>query len=232
MYSHQLDHSAAASGGVPPPQGGGPPYFFHSLEFLSALAPPYFNGLFPPIYNMWPLHRETGQRFNTYNYPNRAATAIPSTMGSGYRRRTHTMHPHQIMDVPAWSRRHPYVQVQERNDLPDLEPARGRNRIQEDETMILDIGTEWRRENHVERDRGLSEKLILKYLKTRNCHVQVNINDREPKICVVCQDDLCQENRMIGVVDCGHEYHESCIRQWLQQKNICPLCKTIALPVM
>ncbi|KAL0463736.1 UNVERIFIED_CONTAM: E3 ubiquitin-protein ligase MBR2 [Sesamum latifolium] len=238
-YSHEL-HSAASSGRFPPPQGGGPPpYYFVAGEFPSTLTPPYFNGLLPPLQNMMmrPLQRElTDGRFDAYTYANRAAAMaiIPSR---NYGQRTHTVqHSHQmIMNIPAaWRRGHGYVQVQERNDLPNLEwaAALGRNWIQEDETVILDIGSEWRREK-VERDRGLSDKLILKYLKTRkNSGDQVNSRDGEPKMCIVCQDDLCQEDgMMIGVLDCRHEYHASCIRQWLKQKNICPLCKTIALPL-
>ncbi|KAL0416899.1 UNVERIFIED_CONTAM: putative E3 ubiquitin-protein ligase HIP1 [Sesamum latifolium] len=131
--------------------------------------------------------------------------------------------PHQIINIPSnnpagTSRGHGHVQVQERNWF------------QEDETLILDIGTAPGREN-AERDGGLSERLILKYLKTRDCRRGEVSNDGEAKMCVVCQDDLCQENTRIGVLDCGHEYHASCIRQWLQQKNTCPLCKTIALRV-
>ncbi|KAL0396919.1 UNVERIFIED_CONTAM: E3 ubiquitin-protein ligase MBR2 [Sesamum calycinum] len=234
MYYSQELHSAASSGRFPPPQGGGPPPYFLAGEFPSILTPPYFNGLLPPLHGMMrPLQRElTDGRFDAY-YANRAAAmAIPSR---NYGRRTHTVHPHQIMNVPAWRRRYGYVQVQEiRNDLPILEPAAalGRNWIQVDETMILDTETEWGREN-VEREGGLSEKLILKYLKTRKNSGEVNSSDGEPKICIVCQEDLWEENGMMtGVLDCRHEYHASCIRQWLQQKNICPLCKTIALPVV
>ncbi|KAL0429989.1 UNVERIFIED_CONTAM: E3 ubiquitin-protein ligase MBR2 [Sesamum radiatum] len=233
-YYHEL-HSAASSGRFPPPQGGGPPPYFLAGEFPTTLTPPYFNGFLPPLQNMMrPLQRElTDGRFDAYTYANRAAAmAIPPR---NYGRRTHTVqHPNQIMNIPAWWRRHGYVQVQERNALPNLEPAAalGRNWIHEDETMILDIGTEWRREN-VDRERGLSDKLILKYLKTRKNCGEVKSSDGEPRICIVCQDDLCQENgMMIGVLDCRHEYHAPCIRRWLQQKNICPLCKTIALPVV
>ncbi|KAK4437125.1 E3 ubiquitin-protein ligase MBR2 [Sesamum alatum] len=133
--------------------------------------------------------------------------------------------PHQIINIPtnpAWTHPHGYLQIQERNDLDP-------NWIQEDETLILDIGMARPREN-VERDGRLSERLILKYLKTSACR-EID-NDGEPKICVVCQDDLmCQENSSIGMLECGHEYHASCIRQWLQHKNICPLCKAVALPV-
>ncbi|KAK4421529.1 putative E3 ubiquitin-protein ligase RHG1A [Sesamum alatum] len=223
MYSHQL-RSAASSGGVRRAPGRFFPYFLPG-EFSSSTAPPYFDGLLPPLQNMRALQRETDQRLDTYTYPNRAAAG------------TRTMHPRQILDIPTIPA-HMYqhsIQVQGRNNL---QAAFG-NWIQEFETMILDdIGTEWGIENvetergrqiNITRDGGLLEKLILKYLKTRDCR-PVN-NDGEPKICVVCQDDLCQENSTIGVLDCGHEYHASCIRQWLQQKNIFPLCKAIALRV-
>lgn len=33
----------------------------------------------------------------------------------------------------------------------------------------------------------------------------------------------------IGILDCGHEFHTSCIKQWLILKNICPICKNTAL---
>ncbi|KAK4433779.1 E3 ubiquitin-protein ligase MBR2 [Sesamum alatum] len=214
MYSHQL-HSATPSGGVRRAAGRFQPYVLPG-EFSSTTAPPHLDGLLPPLlHNLRALERETDHGWRT----------------------------HQILDIPTiparMYRQYGYVQVERRNNLPQLQPG-FLYWIQEDETMILDdIGThEWRRENvetergreiKITRDGGLSEKLILRYLKMRDC-CWVN-NDGEPKICVVCQDDLCQENSRIGVLDCGHEYHASCIRQWLQQKNICPLCKAIALRV-
>lgn len=33
----------------------------------------------------------------------------------------------------------------------------------------------------------------------------------------------------LGTLDCGHDFHTSCIKQWLMQKNLCPICKTTAL---
>lgn len=33
----------------------------------------------------------------------------------------------------------------------------------------------------------------------------------------------------IGTLDCGHDFHTKCIKQWLMQKNLCPICKTTAL---
>lgn len=30
--------------------------------------------------------------------------------------------------------------------------------------------------------------------------------------------------------NCGHDYHVNCIRKWLSMKNICPICKSSAVP--
>lgn len=29
----------------------------------------------------------------------------------------------------------------------------------------------------------------------------------------------------VGTLDCGHDFHSHCIKQWLRQKNTCPICK-------
>ncbi|KAK3195814.1 hypothetical protein Dsin_027124 [Dipteronia sinensis] len=34
----------------------------------------------------------------------------------------------------------------------------------------------------------------------------------------------------LGTLDCGHDFHRDCIKQWLMQKNLCPKCKKTALP--
>lgn len=35
-----------------------------------------------------------------------------------------------------------------------------------------------------------------------------------------------ESNEEMGKLDCGHCYHVYCIKQWLSQKNTCPVCKT------
>ncbi|KAG8379091.1 hypothetical protein BUALT_Bualt07G0052100 [Buddleja alternifolia] len=83
-------------------------------------------------------------------------------------------------------------------------------------------------QDHSINNHGFNAAVISKYLKTRN----FDKDNDDSEICAVRQDELCQEDdRMIGVLDCGHEYHATCIGKWLQQKNICPLCKATALPV-
>lgn len=35
----------------------------------------------------------------------------------------------------------------------------------------------------------------------------------------------------IGTLECGHDFHYGCIKQWLMHKNLCPICKTTALGI-
>ncbi|KAI3453065.1 hypothetical protein Pfo_009728 [Paulownia fortunei] len=40
---------------------------------------------------------------------------------------------------------------------------------------------------------------------------------------------ICQKDDDIGTLDCGHHHHIQCIKQWLLQKNACPVCKSAAM---
>ncbi|KZV19508.1 hypothetical protein F511_06370 [Dorcoceras hygrometricum] len=46
--------------------------------------------------------------------------------------------------------------------------------------------------------------------------------------CSVCQEK-CSETEDIGALECGHHHHLLCIKQWLLQKNSCPVCKAAAI---
>ncbi|KAH1244451.1 putative E3 ubiquitin-protein ligase RHG1A [Glycine max] len=74
---------------------------------------------------------------------------------------------------------------------------------------------------------GLSEETVLKHLKQRKHSAEKGPQiDAEP--CCVCQEDYGDEDD-IGTLDCGHDFHSSCIKQWLMHKNLCPICKTTGL---
>lgn len=46
--------------------------------------------------------------------------------------------------------------------------------------------------------------------------------------CVIKQEEYDPDDKM-GKLECGHGYHVECIKQWLAQKNACPVCKTAAV---
>ncbi|XP_059279349.1 probable E3 ubiquitin-protein ligase RHG1A [Lycium ferocissimum] len=75
---------------------------------------------------------------------------------------------------------------------------------------------------------GLTEETILNRLKQRK-HVRIRTEepvDAEP--CCVCQEEY-KDGEHLGKLDCGHDFHADCIKQWLMQKNLCPICKTTGL---
>jgi hypothetical protein len=50
----------------------------------------------------------------------------------------------------------------------------------------------------------------------------------ENDACIICQEEY-EAEELIGTLECGHQYHATCIKQWLMMKNLCPICKTTAL---
>ncbi|KAK4426713.1 putative E3 ubiquitin-protein ligase RHG1A [Sesamum alatum] len=46
--------------------------------------------------------------------------------------------------------------------------------------------------------------------------------------CSICQEEYELDDET-GKLNCGHFYHIDCIKQWLGQKNTCPICKTAAV---
>ncbi|KAJ8616416.1 hypothetical protein MRB53_035788 [Persea americana] len=86
---------------------------------------------------------------------------------------------------------------------------------------------------------GLSEETISSCLKTRRyvpCTVSspsdqpADMVMPDKETCIICQAEY-EESEKIGILDCGHDYHADCIKQWLLVKNACPICKASALAV-
>ncbi|KAF5730337.1 putative ring finger containing protein [Tripterygium wilfordii] len=48
------------------------------------------------------------------------------------------------------------------------------------------------------------------------------------KKCSICQEEY-EASDELGRLQCGHAFHSECIKQWLGQKNACPVCKTAAM---
>ncbi|KAL9415174.1 hypothetical protein AB3S75_043451 [Citrus x aurantiifolia] len=76
---------------------------------------------------------------------------------------------------------------------------------------------------------GLNEETIMKIMKQkRYTSLEIEIpSDEEP--CCICQEEYTDGDNL-GILDCGHDFHTNCIKQWLMQKNLCPICKTTGLP--
>ncbi|KAE9597514.1 hypothetical protein Lal_00030017 [Lupinus albus] len=44
------------------------------------------------------------------------------------------------------------------------------------------------------------------------------------KKCSICQEEFEADDEL-GKLNCKHSYHFQCIKQWIVQKNLCPVCK-------
>ncbi|KAK9287300.1 hypothetical protein L1049_015713 [Liquidambar formosana] len=75
---------------------------------------------------------------------------------------------------------------------------------------------------------GLSEETILKSMKQRKYMSIMTGTALDVEPCCVCQEEYAVGDD-VGTLVCGHDFHTHCIKQWLMQKNLCPICKTTAL---
>ncbi|KAL6993767.1 RING-type E3 ubiquitin transferase [Sarracenia purpurea var. burkii] len=75
---------------------------------------------------------------------------------------------------------------------------------------------------------GLSEEAILVGLRRHSYQSMRLRSPMQRELCCICQDDYVDGDEFTKL-DCGHEFHFNCIKQWLMRKNTCPICKTIAL---
>ncbi|XP_062091031.1 E3 ubiquitin-protein ligase MBR2 isoform X2 [Humulus lupulus] len=75
---------------------------------------------------------------------------------------------------------------------------------------------------------GLSEEMVLKLMKQRKYEpISVEVGP-DPEPCCICQEEYADGDD-VGALDCGHDFHTDCVKQWLMQKNLCPICKTTGL---
>ncbi|KAG8074786.1 hypothetical protein GUJ93_ZPchr0006g45763 [Zizania palustris] len=78
-------------------------------------------------------------------------------------------------------------------------------------------------------DEQLAKCLNRSVYKKPNSDLEVNRTVVDDVKCSICQEDY-MEDEEVGRMQCEHQYHVSCIHEWLRQKNWCPICKTSATP--
>ncbi|XP_057516206.1 uncharacterized protein LOC130797586 isoform X1 [Amaranthus tricolor] len=93
---------------------------------------------------------------------------------------------------------------------------------------LLELGD---RIGHV--NTGLEEDQIGRCLRKGKLCVMNEVSSESPNSaeidgkCSICQEEY-EEEEEVGKLECGHAYHLHCIKQWLAQKNACPVCKAEA----
>ncbi|KAL6956505.1 RING-type E3 ubiquitin transferase [Sarracenia purpurea var. burkii] len=75
---------------------------------------------------------------------------------------------------------------------------------------------------------GLSEEIVMESMQRQKflSITEGSLSSLEP--CCICQEEYAAGDD-VGILDCGHDFHSNCIKQWLTCKNLCPICKMTAL---
>ncbi|KAL9297877.1 hypothetical protein ACSQ67_023773 [Phaseolus vulgaris] len=66
------------------------------------------------------------------------------------------------------------------------------------------------------------------WLDDHDSDMHLDIDDMSYEVnglAMYAQDEY-RNKQEIGILQCGHGYHADCIRTWLHEKNVCPLCKS------
>ncbi|CBI21404.3 unnamed protein product, partial [Vitis vinifera] len=75
---------------------------------------------------------------------------------------------------------------------------------------------------------GLSEEVIMAKMEKWKYSCSTTGHSVDAETCCICLEEYADDDD-VGKLDCGHEYHVACIKEWLVQKNSCPICKNTAL---
>ncbi|XP_042010289.1 probable E3 ubiquitin-protein ligase RHG1A isoform X1 [Salvia splendens] len=74
---------------------------------------------------------------------------------------------------------------------------------------------------------GLNEETIMARLKQRK-YGDRRADQAETEPCSICREEY-NDGEDLGTLECGHDFHRDCVKQWLTHKNLCPICKRAAL---
>lgn len=75
---------------------------------------------------------------------------------------------------------------------------------------------------------GLADEKISGCVVELACHSSSHTqNDQDNERCVICLEEYGHKVSL-GRLKCGHDFHASCIKKWLEVKNACPVCKADA----
>lgn len=70
----------------------------------------------------------------------------------------------------------------------------------------------------------------LGYTQLKICRVG-EYASKEAEMCIICLEKLYGDNIELGLVICGHEFHEVCVSKWFKERNTCPVCRREVLAI-
>ncbi|KAF9602184.1 hypothetical protein IFM89_025484 [Coptis chinensis] len=231
---NSMVHRPSASVSVPVPHYNGPPQYFVQVDS----EPEDENNAIPPfLHTSRGISQEMGRQGDYQHYPGPALRpgierdvfpGVPSLYQTWSARNELTnrllSEIHRVLDLLRDNARH-----LEELRIPHI-IASGILRMHDRrDNMGLDIDSFSYEELQALEEElgavtiGLSEETISRHLTLRNCVVA------DDGSCCICQEAYV-EGEELGTLHCEHNFHSGCIKQWLMEKNVCPICRTTALP--
>lgn len=90
--------------------------------------------------------------------------------------------------------------------------------------VMIFIFMAWRMRVYQHRKKELAPVTFVNSLPTKT-FIKEKRKQNEPEECVICIEEF-QNDALIRILPCGHEYHVACIDGWLtRRKKFCPICK-------
>ncbi|KAL4498515.1 hypothetical protein ABPG72_019633 [Tetrahymena utriculariae] len=74
----------------------------------------------------------------------------------------------------------------------------------------------------------VSEGQQIIYSQTQNQQNQLSNNTSQCRDCPICQQDFQNEEK-VYTLSCKHQYHATCLIEWIKMQNTCPLCRTFII---
>ncbi|RAL54512.1 hypothetical protein DM860_001640 [Cuscuta australis] len=71
---------------------------------------------------------------------------------------------------------------------------------------------------------------VSQCFETRTHWGPVEDDGEEAEVCSICLLEY-QDEETVATLQCGHEYHPDCIKQWLSKKKACPFCRATVRPL-
>ncbi|XP_022638485.1 E3 ubiquitin-protein ligase Arkadia-like [Vigna radiata var. radiata] len=76
---------------------------------------------------------------------------------------------------------------------------------------------------------GLSLETIMQLMEREIFLVDGDDSEETKEKCPVCLEEFCRGEDIGKLHSCVHKFHFDCIKEWLMQRNLCPVCRRTAL---